>query len=76
MAYVVQARMQFDIPACISLSGHGPENQVSLFIALVVDHSGAVCARVYKGRLEEKELQVAAKPGDMAAVSWGQTHST
>jgi hypothetical protein len=36
MAYLVQARMQFDIPACTSLSGHGSENQISLFIALVV----------------------------------------
>jgi len=26
MAYLVQSRMQFDIPACTSLSGHGMEN--------------------------------------------------
>ncbi len=42
--------MQYDVPVCSSLPDHGPENQVSLFVAPVVDHPGVVCARVYNGR--------------------------
>jgi hypothetical protein len=43
MAYVVQARMQFHILACTSLSGHGLEHQASLFIAFnEVKHKGSI----------------------------------
>jgi len=41
---------QYDVPVCSSLPDHGPENQVTLSVAPVVDDTGVVCVRVYNGR--------------------------
>jgi hypothetical protein len=39
-----------DGPICPSLPTHGPDHQLSLFVAPTIDRPGIVCVRVYNGR--------------------------
>lgn len=46
---VAEGEVSLDTPACKTLSEQGPENQVSMFVAPVIDRPGIVCVRLYNG---------------------------